>query len=106
VAPSVVAPDSLTNNDVGWKTTWFNRRSQWNGTVHQEDWSHAQIGALDSGLLGGAIINGGNYRVRGFETSGSSRIMSGVTIEAGAAWNHSVLFGTYVAEQSLDHVQP
>ena len=39
----------------------------------------------------GVTINGGNYRVRGIETSGVARVTTGLTIEAGAAWNHSEL---------------
>ena len=38
-----------------------------------------------------SIINGGNYLVRGVETSGMARIGAGLTIEGGAAWNHSEL---------------
>jgi hypothetical protein len=41
--------------------------------------------------VGDETINGGNYRVRGFETSGSASLVSGLTVEFGAAWNHSAL---------------
>jgi iron complex outermembrane recepter protein len=85
------APDNLTNNELGWKTSWFDQRLQWNGALYQEDWGHAQLGAFDADVLGGAVINGGNYRVRGLETSIVSRITTGLTIELGAAWNHSEL---------------
>ena len=80
-APLAFAPDGLTNNELGWKTRWLDRRLQWNGALYQEDWNHAQIGAFDADLLGGAVINGGNYRVRGVETSVVSRIASGLTLE-------------------------
>ena len=89
--PQSFAPDSLTNNEVGWKTGWFEERLQWNGALYQENWDHAQIGALDAALLGGTTINGGNYRVRGLETTIIGRIASGLTIELGAALNHSEL---------------
>ena len=29
VAPVNYAPDRLTNNEIGWKTAWLNRRLQW-----------------------------------------------------------------------------
>jgi iron complex outermembrane recepter protein len=89
--PRAFAPDSLTNNELGWKTSWFEQRLQWNGAIYQENWNHAQIGALDTALLGGTTINGGNYRVRGLEISVVGRIGSGLTVEVGAAWNHSEL---------------
>jgi iron complex outermembrane recepter protein len=91
--PVDFAPDTLTNNELGWKTTWMGRRIQWDGAVYQENWDHVQIGAFDSGLFGPGInaINGGNYRVRGVETSTVARVTTGLTIEAAAAWNHTEL---------------
>ena len=93
VAPFAYAPDTLTNNELGWKTMWMDRRIQWNGAIYQEDWNHAQISVGDAnGVISfGIIVNGGNYRVRGIETSVVARVTTGLTIEAGAAWNHSEL---------------
>lgn len=88
--PRSYAPDNLTNNEVGWKSRWLDERLEWNGAIYQEDWAHAQY-SLDAALLGGATLNGGNYRVRGFETTLRSRISNGLTLEAGGAWNHSEL---------------
>jgi iron complex outermembrane receptor protein len=87
--PLSYAPDDLTNNEVGWKSSWFDERLQWNGALYQEDWNHAQIGAYAA--LAEATVNGGNYRVRGLETSGSLRITSGLSLDVGAAWSHSAL---------------
>jgi iron complex outermembrane recepter protein len=92
VSPLAFAPDSLTNNELGWKTMWMDRRIQWNGAIYQENWNHAQIDGGANGILTeGVILNGGNYRVRGVETSGVARAMTGLTLAAGAAWNHSEL---------------
>jgi len=90
--PVDYAPDNLTNNEIGWKTTWAGQRIQWNGAVYQEDWDHVQIGLLATGLVANLIVtNGGSYRVRGVETSVAARITSGITLDAGAAWNQSAL---------------
>ena len=91
VTPLAFAPDTLTNNEVGWKTMWMDRRIEWNGALYQEDWQHTQIGAYGLVIAEGVTLNGGNYRVRGLETSGVARVTSGLTIETGAAWNHSEL---------------
>jgi iron complex outermembrane receptor protein len=93
VAPVAFAPDDLTNNELGWKTMWMNRRIQWNGAVYQEDWNNAQINVNPNEVTSsyGIGLNGGNYRVRGVESSGVARVTSGLTVEAGAAWNHSEL---------------
>ena len=89
--PLGYGPDTLINNELGWKTSWWEQRVQWTGDFYQEDWNHAQIGAFDLTVLGSSIINGGNYRVRGFETSGAASLFSGLTMEFGAAWTHSAL---------------
>jgi iron complex outermembrane recepter protein len=92
VSPLAFAPDKLSNNELGWKTMWMGRRIQWNGTIYQEDWNNAQIEVGANGVISyGTILNGGNYRVRGVETSAVTRVASGLTVEAGAAWTHSEL---------------
>jgi iron complex outermembrane recepter protein len=92
VSPVAFAPDSLTNNELGWKTMWMDRRIEWNGAIYQENWNHVQIDGSASGILSySVILNGGNYRVRGVETSGVARAATGLTLEAGTAWNHSEL---------------
>jgi iron complex outermembrane recepter protein len=91
-APLSFGPDTLINNEIGWKTMWMDRRVQWNGAIYQEDWNNAQIVIGAHGDISyGIILNGGNYRVRGIETSCIARVAAGLTIEAGTAWNHSEL---------------
>jgi iron complex outermembrane recepter protein len=92
LAPLAFAPDSLTNNELGWKTMWLDRRFQWNGAIYQEDWNNAQINVGVNGVISyGITLNGGNYRVRGVETSGVARVTTGLTIDVGASWNRSEL---------------
>jgi outer membrane receptor protein involved in Fe transport len=89
--PLALAPDTLTNNEIGWKSSWFDQRLVWNGALYQENWDHVQIGALDATVVGGAIVNGGDYVVRGLEVSGEARLGDGFSLDFGAAWNHSEL---------------
>jgi iron complex outermembrane recepter protein len=92
VAPLDYGPDNLTNNELGWKTTWLGRRIQWDGAVYQEDWDHVQIGVYAPQVIAPTVtINGGSYRVRGIETSAVALLVPGLTVEARAAWNHSEL---------------
>jgi iron complex outermembrane receptor protein len=92
VSPLAYVPDTLTNNEFGWKTMWMDRRIQWNGAIYQEDWTNAQINVGVNGVISfGTILNGGNYRVRGVETSAVTRVTTGLSIDAGVAWNHSEL---------------
>ncbi|HEY3850108.1 MAG TPA: TonB-dependent receptor [Steroidobacteraceae bacterium] len=98
-APLSSAPDTLVNNEVGWKSSWRDDTLQWNGSLYQEDWDHAQTTPVDPLFFGGggATINGGTYRVRGVEMAAVARATGGLTFGIGAAWNHSALIkqGTF-----------
>jgi iron complex outermembrane receptor protein len=91
--PAGFAPDSLVNNELGWKTRWWDQRIQWNGAIYQEDWSHTQIAlsVADGVIDQGSTVNGGNYRVRGLETSAVARVTRALSIQGAAAWSHSAL---------------
>ena len=88
--PAFTVPDNVTNNEIGWKTEWFDRRIQFNGAVYQEIWGNAQTGFFDpQGGLGNLAFatNGPSYRVRGVETSIIARVTHGLTFQTSAAWN-------------------
>lgn len=91
--PVTFAPDSLTNDEVGWKTEWLDHRVQFNGAIYQEDWKDAQISIFDPGITGNLTFttNGGKYQVRGLETTLAARVTHELTLTAGAAWNHTEL---------------
>jgi len=91
VPPVGYAPDTLTNNELGWKTSWLGDRVRWNGALYQEQWDHAQFGALDNSVTGISAFNGGDYRLRGIETSGTVQVLDGLTLVFGVAWNRSEL---------------
>jgi iron complex outermembrane recepter protein len=85
--PWIISPDTLTNNEIGWKTSWFGQTLQWDGSIYQENWNHVQI-PVTASIVPPDIINGGNYQVRGLETSLLATLTDGLTVEAGSAWNH------------------
>jgi len=88
--PAFTVPDNVTNNEVGWKTEWLDRRVQFNGSIYQEVWSNAQTSFFDpQGGLGNLAFstNGPSYRVRGFEPSIIARVTSGLTFQTSVAWN-------------------
>jgi iron complex outermembrane recepter protein len=90
--PAFTVPDNVTNNEVGWKTEWFDHRFQFNGALYQEVWSNAQTGFFDpQGGLGNLAFatNGPSYRVRGVEPSFIARVTHGLTFQGSAAWNSS-----------------
>jgi iron complex outermembrane receptor protein len=90
-SPLSYASDNLTNNELGWKTEFFEHRLQWNGALYQEDWNNVQVAFFDPGVLGnvGFGTNGPNYRIRGVETSLVAVLTEGLTAQGGASWNSS-----------------
>jgi iron complex outermembrane recepter protein len=91
--PVSYAPDTLTNNEIGWKTQWWDHRLQFDGAVYQEDWKNVQISLFDPGVFGNLVFNtnGPNYRVRGVEAQLVARLIGGLTLTSSAAWNSSSL---------------
>jgi iron complex outermembrane recepter protein len=92
VVPRSYSSDKLTNNEVGWKTEFFDHRLQWNGAVYQENWDNVQTAFFSPAAdLGNVFfnINGQNFRIRGVETSLVARPMRGLTLQYSASWNQS-----------------
>jgi iron complex outermembrane recepter protein len=91
VTPSSYHSDDLTNNEIGWKTEFFNRRLQWNGAVYRENWDNVQVAFFDPGLIGNIFFNtnGQNFLVKGVETSLVARVVEGLTLQGAASWNQS-----------------
>lgn len=89
--PNSFQPDKLTNNELGWKTEFFDHRLQWNGAVYRENWDNVQISFFNPGLVGNLFYNtnGQNFLVKGLETSLVARVMNGLTVQGAAAWNQS-----------------
>ena len=83
--------DKLTNNEIGWKTEFFDHRFQWNGAVYRENWDNVQISFFDPGLVGNLFFNanGQNFIVKGVETSLVARVFSGLTLQGAASWNNT-----------------
>jgi iron complex outermembrane recepter protein len=90
--PLAWAPDTLTNNEVGAKTEWFNHRLQLNTALYQENWSNVITQFFDpTGGLGNLAFetNGPKYRVRGVELQMNAIVTHGLTFEGSAAVDSS-----------------
>jgi iron complex outermembrane recepter protein len=87
--PRSYSSDNLTNNEIGWKTEFFEHRLQWNGAFYRENWDNVQVAFFDPGVTGNIFFdtNGQNFVIKGFETSLIARITSGLTLQAAGAWN-------------------
>jgi iron complex outermembrane recepter protein len=83
--------DRLTNNEIGWKTEFFNHRLQFNGAVYREDWDNVQVPFFDPVAVGNIFYdtNGQNFVIKGIETSVVARVLTGLTLQGAASWNQS-----------------
>jgi outer membrane receptor protein involved in Fe transport len=88
------ASDNLTNNEVGWKTEWFDRTLLFNGAVYQEKWTNVQTQFFDPQQgLGNLTFNtnGPDYKVKGVEIQfiWQPIWVRGLSFAGAAAWNSS-----------------
>jgi len=89
--PASYSSDKLTNNEIGWKTEFFDHRLQWNGAVYRENWDNVQISFFDPSVVGNIFYdtNGQNFVIKGVETSLMARVAAGLTLQGAASWNQS-----------------
>jgi iron complex outermembrane receptor protein len=92
--PITYLSDSLTNNEIGWKTMWFSHRLEVNGAVYQENWSNAQVSFFCPQCGLGNLTyntNGPDYQVKGLELQIAANLWHGLSVNGAAAWNSGEL---------------
>ena len=89
--PRSYSSDKLTNNEIGWKTEFFDHRLQWNGAVYRESWDNVQVAFFDPGAVGNIFFNtnGQDFVIKGVESSLIARVTNELTVQGAASWNHS-----------------
>ncbi|HVO46261.1 MAG TPA: TonB-dependent receptor [Steroidobacteraceae bacterium] len=59
--------DTLSNFELGWKTSWMDRRLRWNGALFYEKWKNVQTAVQGQyGIT--SIVNAGDAKVEGMES--------------------------------------
>ncbi|HEY1890525.1 MAG TPA: TonB-dependent receptor [Steroidobacteraceae bacterium] len=91
VVPTSYASDSLTNNEIGWKTLLLDHRVQWDGAVYYDNWDDAQVNFFDPSVVGNLFYdtNGQNFLIKGIETSLAVRVSADLTVQGAVDWNES-----------------
>jgi outer membrane receptor protein involved in Fe transport len=80
-AAGTFAADTLTNFEIGWKTTWLDRRLRVNGAVFYEKWKSVQTAVQTlSGIT--SIVNAGDAKVEGLESEVSWAVNEHLTLSA------------------------
>ena len=67
--PFTYPPNSLVNNEIGWKTEWSDHRLQFNGSAYIMDWKDVQTLIYNPPIFGNTTfgVQGPDYRIKGFE---------------------------------------
>jgi iron complex outermembrane receptor protein len=91
-SPLSYRPDSLNNNEIGFKSEFLDHRLQLNASLYKMDWKDVQFALFDPTILGNTtfVVNGPNYRVTGFELQAVARVTDGLTLQGSGSFNHSV----------------
>ncbi len=85
-------PDTVSNFELGWKTTWLDGRLRVNGAVFDEEWHGVQYGYSPVGDVGvTAIFNAGNARSYGLEGDVVLRATDNLTLSASGTVLHAYL---------------
>ncbi len=83
-------PDYLTNVELGWKTSWLDRRVRFNGAVFLEKWKDAQFAISgQNGIT--EVLNAGRAEIRGLESSLEWAASNNLTLSASATFLHTEL---------------
>lgn len=80
------APDYIENFELGFKTSWLDRKLRFNAAVYQLNWQNLQLSFLGANGLT-EVRNAGKARIRGFEADIQARPLQGLTLSAGVSYN-------------------
>ena len=77
--------DTLSNYELGWKTTWFDHRFRFNGSVFYEVWKDVQLGVAGPNAITD-IFNIGNAAVKGVESDINWLVWDHLELSAAATY--------------------
>jgi outer membrane receptor protein involved in Fe transport len=89
--PAQFNPDTLTNYEAGWKSTWLGGRVVWNTALYYMHWNDYQIGISLPGPPFGYRANVGDVRIYGLESGIQARPLAGLTLSFTGNYNDSKL---------------
>ena len=84
------ASDTLSNYELGWKSSWMEHAIHFNGAVYDEEWKKFQFSFLGPNSLT-IVENAPSARIYGVEASLDWRVNDALTLTSGGAYNHAAL---------------
>jgi iron complex outermembrane recepter protein len=89
--PAGVNSDNLINNEVGFKSEWFDHRLLFNASAYYMKWQDEQLSLFEPAFFGNTTFNvqGPNFLIKGFEVQFIARVTEGLTIQGSSSVNSS-----------------
>jgi iron complex outermembrane recepter protein len=89
--PYTYPPDTLVNNEIGWKTEWFDHRLLVNGSAYLMDWKNVQTLIYNPPVYGNTTfgVAGPDYRIKGAELQVVARVTDGLTLQGSISHNNA-----------------
>ncbi len=89
--PLSEAPDSLLNNEIGFKSEFFDHRLLVNASAYKMDWENVQTLIYNPPVYGNTTfgVTGPNYRIKGGELQLAFKPIDSVTLMANMSYNDS-----------------
>jgi outer membrane receptor protein involved in Fe transport len=89
--PYTYPPDTLINNEVGWKTEWFDHRLLVNGSAYIMDWNNVQTLIYNPPVSGNTTfgVQGPDYRIKGVELQIVGRVTDALTLQGSVSHNNA-----------------
>ena len=90
-APSRFTPDTLTNYEIGWKSTLLDKHLIWDGAVYYMPWKNLQSSIFDPDVCveGSFNANIGDARIYGMESDLKYQAGRFLSMELSASYNDS-----------------
>jgi outer membrane receptor protein involved in Fe transport len=101
--PAEFKPDTLTNYELGFKTTMLDKHLIWDSAVYYMPWKNLQTLVFDPGICASNSFNAnvGDARIYGMETTLKYQATSFLTMELSASYNDSRVTSNNFANASF-----
>jgi iron complex outermembrane recepter protein len=89
--PAGFNSDNLINQEIGFKTEFFEHRLMLDASAYYMKWENEQLSLFAPSILGNTTfnVNGPDYIVKGFELQFVARITDGLTVQGSSSVNSS-----------------
>ncbi|MBV8343132.1 MAG: TonB-dependent receptor plug domain-containing protein [Gammaproteobacteria bacterium] len=89
--PAGVNSDNLINNEIGFKSEFFQHRLLFNASVYYMKWQDEQLSLFEPAFFGNTTFNvqGPNFLIKGFEVQFVARITDGLSFQGSSSVNQA-----------------